>query len=232
MHTTTRPSRFGLLTRSLILAAAAAVVLLAQPAARAADSPPPPPKSNLVKITTSMGDIIIELLPDRAPLTVANFLRYVKEGFYTNTLFHRVIANFVIQGGGHDATTLQLKPTHDNVFNESGNGLQNKRGAVGLARSDAPHSGNAQFFVDLVDNPDLDPVPTRWGYTVFGRVVQGMDVVDRIGSVATGASGPFKSDTPVKPVVIQKIELMGTTAAVTTPTPVAPPAQNTILSPK
>ena len=185
-----------------------------------------------VRVTTDMGEFVMELRPDRAPITVANFLRYVKEGFYTNTLFHRVVANFVIQGGGHDATTLQLKATHENVFNESGNGLQNQRGAVGLARSDAPHSGNAQFFVDLVDNPDLDPVPTRWGYTVFGRVVQGMDVVDRIGSVATGASGPFKSDTPIKPVVIQKIELMGTTTAVPALTPVAPPSQNTILSPK
>jgi peptidyl-prolyl cis-trans isomerase A (cyclophilin A) len=186
-----------------------------------------------VRVTTNMGDFVIELRPDRAPITVANFLRYVKEGFYSNTLFHRVIANFVIQGGGHDATSLQLKPTHESVFNESGNGLQNKRGAVGLARSDAPHSGNAQFFVDLVDNPDLDPVPTRWGYTVFGRVVQGMDVVDRIGATATGATGPFKQDAPLKPVIIQKIELVGAGAAVAQPvTPVSPPPQDTILSPK
>jgi len=212
-------------TRIALLSGLLAVALLA--GAARADEPNPQ-----VRVTTNMGEFVIELRPDRAPITVTNFLRYVKEGFYTNTLFHRVISNFVVQGGGHDAATQKIKPTHESVFNESGNGLQNKRGAVGLARSDPPHSGNAQFFVDLVDNPDLDPVPTRWGYTVFGRVVQGMDVVDRIGSTATGASGPFKSDTPIKPVVIQKVELMGTTAAVPALTPVTPPSQNTILSPK
>jgi len=202
-------------------------LLLAQGAARA-DEPNPQ-----VRVTTNMGEFVIELRPDRAPITVANFLRYVKEGFYSNTLFHRVVANFVIQGGGHDATTLALKPTHENVFNESGNGLQNKRGAVGLARADPPHSGNSQFFVDLVDNPDLDPVSTRWGYTVFGRVVQGMDVVDRIGETATGATGPFKSDAPLKPVIIQKIEVVGAANTVNQAvTPVTPPPQNTILSPK
>jgi peptidyl-prolyl cis-trans isomerase A (cyclophilin A) len=232
MQTTTRHSAFGLLTRSLILAAAAAVVLLAQPAARAADSPAPP-KSNLVKITTSMGDIIIELLPDRAPLTVANFLRYVKEGFYTNTLIHRVVANFVIQGGGHDATTYQLKPVHETIFNESGNGLQNKRSMVGLARSDAPHSGNAQIYINLVDNPDLDPIPTRWGYAVFGRVVQGMDVVDRIGVTPTGSFGPFKSDAPLKPIVIQKIEVIDASQApAPVAKPLAPPSLDSIQSPK
>ncbi|HEY6927814.1 MAG TPA: peptidylprolyl isomerase [Steroidobacteraceae bacterium] len=233
MHTTTRLSAFSLLTRSLILAAAAALVLLAQPAARAADTPPAPSKSNLVKITTSMGDIIIELLPDRAPLTVANFLRYVKEGFYTNTLIHRVVANFVIQGGGHDATTYQLKPVHETIFNESGNGLQNKRSMVGLARSDAPHSGNAQIYINLVDNPDLDPIPTRWGYAVFARVVQGMDVVDRIGVSPTGSFGPFKSDAPLKPVIIQKIEVVDASQApAPVAKPLAPPPVDSIQSPK
>ena len=210
------------------LAALLLGLLLTHTAARAEEPNPQ------VRVTTNMGEFVIELRPDRAPLTVQNFVRYVKEGFYTNTLFHRVIANFVVQGGGHDATTLNLKPTRESIFNESGNGLQNKRGAVGLARSDSPHSGNAQFFIDLVDNPDLDPVPTRWGYTVFGRVVQGMDVVDRIGSTATGSNGPFKSDAPIKPVIIQKVELVGAASAVTAPvTPVVtPPAQDTILSPK
>jgi peptidyl-prolyl cis-trans isomerase A (cyclophilin A)/peptidyl-prolyl cis-trans isomerase B (cyclophilin B) len=185
-----------------------------------------------VKVTTNLGEFVIEVRADRAPITAANFLRYVREGFYTNTLFHRVIANFVIQGGGHDATTLKLKPTQENVFNESGNGLQNKRGAVGLARGEPPHSGNAQFFVDLVDNPDLDPVPTRWGYTVFGRVVQGMDVVDRIGETPTGATGPWKTDAPLKPVIIEKMEIISGANASTPPpvTPVTPPS--TILSPK
>jgi len=203
---------------------------------RAAEAPTPGTPSSAptqVKVTTNMGEFVIEVRADRAPITAANFLRYVREGFYTNTLFHRVIANFVIQGGGHDASTLKLKPTHENVFNESGNGLQNKRGAVGLARGEAPHTGNAQFFVNLVDNPDLDPVPTRWGYTVFGRVVQGMDVIDRIGETATGATGPWKSDAPLKPVVIEKMEIVaGAAAPAPAVTPLTPPAPNTILSPK
>ena len=187
-----------------------------------------------VRVTTNLGQFVIEVFNDRAPLTSANFLRYVREGFYSNTLFHRVVANFVIQGGGHDATTQQLKPTHDNVFNESGNGLQNKRGMVGMARGGSPHSGNAQFYVNLVDNPDLDPVPTRWGYAVFGHIVQGMDVIDRIGETPTGAAGQFKSDSPLKPVIIEKVEIISPGEAANPPpvTPVTPPAPNTILSPK
>jgi cyclophilin family peptidyl-prolyl cis-trans isomerase len=185
-----------------------------------------------------MGDFVIEVMPDRAPLTVANFLRYVKEGYYSGTLIHRVVANFVIQGGGHSASDLKLKAVHDPVNNESGSGLQNKRGTVGLARGESAHSGNAQFYVNLVDNPDLDPLPTRWGYAVFGRVVQGMDVVDRIGVTPTGASGPFKSDTPLKPVIITKVEVLDAAgqAAASPPapvaTPIATPSQDTILSPK
>jgi len=216
------PTRIGLLA-SLLLAS-----LLLSAASRAAE------QTTQVRVTTNMGEFVIEVRNDRAPLTAANFLRYVREGFYTNTVFHRVIANFVIQGGGHDATSLQLKPTHENVFNESGNGLQNKRGTVGLARGETPHSGNAQFFVNLVDNPDLDPVPTRWGYTVFGRVVQGMDVIEHIGETPTGSMGPFKSDSPLKPVVIEKMEITSPGQASTPPpvTPVNPPVPSTILSPK
>jgi cyclophilin family peptidyl-prolyl cis-trans isomerase len=215
-------------TRIGALAATLLTVMLAHGAARA-DEPNPQ-----VKVTTNMGEFVVEVRQDRSPLTAANFLRYVREGFYSGTLIHRVVANFVIQGGGHDATTYALKAPHENVFNESGNGLQNKRGAVGMARGDAPHSGNAQFYVNLVDNPDLDPVPTRWGYTVFGRIVQGMDVLDRIGETPTGAMGPFKSDAPLKPVIIEKAEIV--TAGATRPppeiTPVPPPRQDTILSPK
>ena len=187
-----------------------------------------------VRVSTNLGDFVVEVRNDRAPLTSANFLRYVREGFYSNTLIHRVVANFVIQGGGHDATTLQLKPTHDNVFNESGNGLQNKRGTVGLARGESPHSGNAQFYVNLVDNPDLDPVPTRWGYTVFGRVVQGMDVIEHIGETPTGTVGPFKGDSPLKPVIIEKMDIISPGQVANPPpvTPVTPAAPNTILSPK
>ncbi len=210
--------------------------------ARAASAPPPasPPSSAdtqpnpRVRVETSMGSFVIELYPDRAPLTVATFLRYVREGQYTNTLFHRVIANFVIQGGGHDATTFALKPIHGYVPNESGNGLQNKRGWVGLARAEKPHTGNCQFYINLVDNPELDPVPTRWGYAVFGQVVEGMDVVDRIGVTPTGTMGPFKTDAPLKPVIINAITIAAaeeTTPSgpvVTTPNSLTPP----VLSPK
>ena len=205
-------------TLILALAATAALFLLAPPAARADDLPSSNPE---VRVTTNMGTFVIELRPDRAPLTVANFLRYVNEGFYNNTIFHRVVANFVIQGGGHDATPpYSLKPTYPAVVNESGNGLQNKRGAVGLARAAGPHTGNAQFYINLVDNPELDPLPTRWGYAVFGQVVQGMDVVDRIGVVPTGAMGPFKADAPLKPVIIQSIAVISppsTTSPATQP---------------
>lgn len=158
------PTRIGLLA-SLLLAS-----LLLSAASRAAE------QTTQVRVTTNMGEFVIEVRNDRAPLTAANFLRYVREGFYTNTLLHRVIANFVIQGGGHDATSLQLKPTHENVFNESGNGLQNKRGTVGLARGETPHSGNAQFYVNLVDNPRLDV-----DYTIFATIRNtDMPVIDRI----------------------------------------------------
>ena len=216
-------------TQSALLAGLLLALLVLGGSARAADAP------TQVRVSTNMGDFVIELRTERAPLTTANFLRYVREGFYSGTLFHRVVANFVIQGGGHDAATLKLKATHDSVFNESGNGLQNKRGTVGMARSEAPHSGNSQFYVNLVDNSDLDPVPTRWGYTVFGRVVQGMDVVDRIGETATGATGPFKSDAPLKPVIIEKMEIIGASSAPApaATTPVTPtPNQDSILSPK
>ena len=214
-------------TRIAALATLLLSVMLLHGEARA-DEPNPQ-----VKVTTNMGEFVIEVRQDRSPLTAANFLRYVREGFYSGTVIHRVVANFVIQGGGHDATTYALKAPHENVFNESGNGLQNKRGTVGMARGDAPHSGNAQFYVNLVDNPDLDPVSTRWGYTVFGRIVQGMDVIDHIGETPTGSIGPFKSDAPLKPVIIEKMEMVaaGATSSAPVITPV-PPRQDTILSPK
>jgi peptidyl-prolyl cis-trans isomerase A (cyclophilin A) len=201
-----------------------------------APAPTPAPAVPLprVKVSTTMGDFVIELNPERAPITVANFLRYVKEDFYSGLLIHRVIANFVIQGGGYQASDFKLKPAHEVIFNESGNGLQNKRGAVGLARGSTPYSGNSQFYIDLVDNPDLDPLPTRWGYTVFGHVVEGMDVVDRIGVTGTGPVGPFKSDAPITPVVIQKVTLLDASTPPSTPAsvPTANPTNTTILSPK
>ncbi len=218
------------LPRAPLATAAVLLLCLSGTAAVRAEEP-----ATQVKVVTNMGEFVIEVRPERAPLTVPNFLRYVKEGFYTNTLIHRVVPNFVIQGGGHDAATMNLKPTHENIVNESGNGLQNKRGTVGLARAPAPHSGNAEFYINLVDNPDLDPVPTRWGYCVFGRVVQGMDVIDKIGETPTGAVGPFKSDAPLKPVIIESVTVVtpGTAApASPAPAPVNPAEPTKILSPK
>jgi cyclophilin family peptidyl-prolyl cis-trans isomerase len=161
-----------------------------------------------VRVVTSMGSFIIELNAERAPLTVPHFLKYVDQGHYTGTIFHRVISNFVIQGGGFDK---DYKPTSapSKVVNESGNGLTNVRGTVGMARGEEPHGSDVQFYVNLYDNEALDPNQTRWGYAVFGKVVQGMDVVDKIGNVATTAHGAFK-DTPVEPVVIERIERVAT----------------------
>ena len=156
-------------------------------------------------MVTSLGSFTIELNSERAPLTVAHFLKYVDQGQYSGTTFHRVVANFVIQGGGFDSS-YKLKAAPAKVVNESGNGLTNQRGTVGMARSQDPHGSDAQFYVNLYDNEALDPNKTRWGYAVFGKVVQGMEVVDKIGNVATGARGPFKEDAPLQPVVIERIE--------------------------
>ena len=158
-----------------------------------------------VQVTTSLGNFTIELNPERAPLTVTNFLSYVDQGFYANTIVHRVVSGFVIQGGGFD-TDFKPKSAPQKVPNESGNGLSNVRGTVGLARTQDPHGGNSQFYVNVNDNAALDPNATRWGYAVFGRVTQGMEVVDKISNVATGSHGLLKEETPLKPVVILKIE--------------------------
>ncbi len=194
--------------KALLLALVSGLILHAaahadEAAAMQASSPAAPaPK---VRVVTSLGNFVIELNSERAPLTTANFLKYVDEGQYAGTLFHRVIANFVIQGGGY-TPDYRLKPAPRKVVNEAGNGLPNQRGAVGLARAGDPHGGDCQFYVNLADNGALDPNSSRWGYAVFGRVVEGMEVVDRIGNSATGARGPFKEDAPAKPVVIERIE--------------------------
>jgi cyclophilin family peptidyl-prolyl cis-trans isomerase len=177
--------------------------LLAQETAPAT----PAPAASRVRVDTSMGSFTIRLETQRAPLTVENFLKYVRAGHYDGTVFHRVIRNFVAQGGGY-TTAFEAKPTEGFVANESGNGLLNRRGTVGMARSEAPHSANCQFFINLADNPDLNPIPTRWGYAVFGEIVAGMDVVDRIAHVPTGEWGPFKDDAPLKPIVIEKITVV------------------------
>jgi cyclophilin family peptidyl-prolyl cis-trans isomerase len=160
-----------------------------------------------VRVETSLGNFVMELDPQRSPLTVASFLEYVKAGHYTDTLFHRVIGNFVVQGGGFDLKNVE-KPTRAATPNESGNGLSNRRGTVGLARTGEAHSGTAQFYVNLGDNAMLDPQASRWGYTVFGRVVEGMNVVDDIGAVATGSNGPFDRDAPLQPIVIKRVEVI------------------------
>ncbi len=159
----------------------------------------------LVRVHTNAGSFLIELDSTRAPLTVANFLEYVRAGHYNGTIFHRVIGNFVAQGGGYDPQYVE-KPTHSNVPNESGNGLSNRRGTVGIARTGDPHSANAQFYINLSDNAALDPQPSRWGYAVFGKVIEGMTIVDEIGAVATGPGGPFDKDVPIKPVIIERME--------------------------
>jgi cyclophilin family peptidyl-prolyl cis-trans isomerase len=191
-----------LLTIGLTLAAALPWSSNLAAPAPAADAPG---KSSRVQVVTSLGNFTIELNAERAPLTVANFLKYVDQGQYGGTMFHRVVANFVIQGGGFD-TNYKAKPAAMKTVNESGNGLTNQRGTVGLARSAEPHSGDCQFYVNINDNSPLDPSQARWGYAVFGKVVEGMDVVDRISSVSTGAKAQFKEDAPLQPVIIEKIE--------------------------
>jgi cyclophilin family peptidyl-prolyl cis-trans isomerase len=184
-----------------------AVVTPIQGAEKTAPAEPPakttPPV--YVQVATNMGNFTIELNPERAPITVAQFLKYVDQGYYSGTVFHRAIPNFIIQGGGYDAD-YKLKGNPSKVVNESGNGLTNVRGMVGLARPPGPHDGDVQFYVNLADNAALDPSQTRWGYAVFGKVVQGMEVVDAISVVPTGAKGPFKENAPLKNVVIEKIE--------------------------
>lgn len=160
-----------------------------------------------VLIETSMGDIVIELNHDRAPLTVENFVRFVAEGYYDGTIFHRVDPTFLIQGGSL-LPDLTRKPTERTVPNESGNGLSNRRGTIGMARDPEPHSAAAEFYFNLVDNIALDPRPSRWGYAVFGEVVEGLEVLDTMAGVATGAAGEFDRDVPVRPIVIEKISLI------------------------
>ena len=156
-----------------------------------------------VRVETSQGAFVLELDTVRAPLSAENFLRYVRDGFYDGTVFHRVIANFVVQGGGYDASLAERK-ARATIPNESGNGLSNRRGTVGLAREESPHSGSSQFYVNLMDNTTLDPLPSRWGYAVFGRVVEGMEVVDRIAHMVTGTVAGFGADVPVERPIIQR----------------------------
>jgi peptidyl-prolyl cis-trans isomerase B (cyclophilin B) len=157
-----------------------------------------------------MGSIVIELEPDKAPQTVENFVQYVMSGQYDGTVFHRVIPGFMIQGGGM-TPDMREKPTRAPIKNEASNGLHNTVGTVAMARTGDPHSATAQFFINVADNGFLDfrgATPQGYGYAVFGKVVKGMDVVNRIAGVPTGDKGPH-SDVPVKPVVIEHAQVVG-----------------------
>ena len=159
-----------------------------------------------MRFVTSLGDFTVELYPAKAPETVKNFLQYVKDKHYDGTVFHRVIDGFMIQGGGFNAE-MQQKPTRAPIVLESKNGLKNERGTLAMARTGIPDSATAQFFINVVDNGNLDaPRPDGHGYAVFGKVVEGMDVVDRIKGVAVKNAGPHQN-VPVEPVIIKKATL-------------------------
>ena len=161
-----------------------------------------------VLLKTSLGDITVELDEDKAPASAANFLTYVQDGFYNGTVFHRVIDGFMIQGGGYDSA-LEKRATRAPIANESYNGLKNVRGSIAMARTNDPHSATSQFFINLVDNPFLDAGSnSQHGYTVFGKVISGMEVVDKIGKLPTGARAPFEQDVPEPLVTIDSATLI------------------------
>jgi cyclophilin family peptidyl-prolyl cis-trans isomerase len=170
-------------------------------AAEAADEVP---ASQHVRFETTEGNIVMELDGRRAPLTVGHILELVDNGFYNGTIFHRVIPGFMIQGGGYTRDLKEKDAGDESIPNESGNGLQNLRGTVAMARLSDPHTANVQFFINVVDNASLNPRPDRWGYTVFGYIIEGMDVVDKIAATPTGPAGEFASAVPVATVVIEK----------------------------
>lgn len=158
----------------------------------------------MVKLSTNFGDITLELDAEKAPITVANFLKYVENGFYDGLIFHRVINDFMIQGGGFDASMKQ-KPTEAEIKNEADNGLSNDKYTIAMARTSIPDSASSQFFINVNDNNFLNhtaPTASGWGYCVFGKVVEGMDVIDQIKTVKTGSRAGHQ-DVPIEPVVIE-----------------------------
>ncbi len=162
----------------------------------------------MIKLNTNHGTIVLELDAAKAPNTVANFMQYAKDGFYDGTIFHRVINGFMIQGGGMEPG-MKEKQTRASIQNEANNGLPNARGSIAMARTPDPHSASAQFFINLVDNDFLNfraETPDGWGYCVFGKVAEGMDVVDKIKGVDTGNKGHHQ-DVPVEDVVIESVEV-------------------------
>ena len=196
-------------TRRLFLAASLGAAFLVSPLVQA-EPKPAAVKPVSVEIITNQGNIVVALDPAKAPKTVANFLSYVKEGFYNDTIFHRVIPGFMIQGGGFTANFNQ-KPTQMPILNEANNGLSNKRGTIAMARTSNPNSATSQFFINVADNPFLDysgPSAQGAGYAVFGHVTSGMDVVDKIVKTPTGAQGPFPQDVPKQTVLIESIKVL------------------------
>jgi peptidyl-prolyl cis-trans isomerase B (cyclophilin B) len=168
-----------------------------------------PESSTKIKLTTSLGDITIQLNADKAPVSSANFLTYVKEGFYNGTIFHRVIPDFMAQGGGFD-TAFKQKSVHEPIKNEANNGLLNKRGTLAMARTNDPDSATAQFFINYKDNSFLNhtsPTSSGWGYAVFAEVVDGMDVVDAMAKIPTGNRNGHQ-DVPKTDIVIEKAEVI------------------------
>lgn len=166
------------------------------------------PENPMILFHTNFGDIKIELLEDRAPKTAANFRTYVENGFYDGTVFHRVIPSFVIQGGGFNRELERKSSPRAPIKNESDNGLNNERATLSMARTNDPHSATSQFFINLSDNAPLDYRNGQWGYAVFARVVEGMDVVDEIAALPTGAAGPFRQDVPQQTAVIESAEVV------------------------
>ena len=165
----------------------------------------------MVEMNTSVGAVRIELYADKAPKSVANFLQYVKDGFYNGLIFHRVIDRFMVQGGGHYPDLREKKADRSPIENEAGNGLKNELGTLAMARTSSPHSATAQFFINAADNAFLnfrEASPAGYGYAVFGKVTQGMDVVMRIARTPTGPGGPFSRDLPQQPVIIESITLI------------------------
>lgn len=187
-----------------------ALVLTALLVSTGAYAQPGEDTASYVRIQTNQGDILIQLDSASAPRSVENFLTYVREGAYDGTIFHRVVGNFVVQGGGF-TPTFEPRPTHDPIPTEATNGLLNKRGTIAMARGLDQNSATNQFFINLSDNLHLNhhaPTTGYWGYAVFGKVVQGMDVVDRIGQSATGQGGPFPQDVPQPTIVIARVGLV------------------------
>jgi peptidyl-prolyl cis-trans isomerase A (cyclophilin A) len=197
----------------------------------AASVPVPAPQ---VLLQTSQGDITLELYPDKAPKSVANFLQYVRDGFYDGTLLHRSIPGYLLQGGLY-TRDLQPKRTRSAIPSEADNGLSNLRGTIAVARGADPNSGTAQFFFNLVDNRRLDFVGNQsgltWGYAVFGKVTKGMDVVDKIAALPTRALGPFAGDVPNPLVLIESAHVVGEESPAPTSSSAAPATAKPAMSP-